>query len=139
MLEAHEHREARRLARYVLNHEDLTGSDNSRLYKVWPSSADQEAFRRAMENGAPTEGFEDSAIVQAHEFFQLQVEQWLTEGEDADRRAHALEAALVGLLEMVVIDIDPDDDSNVIFETLNARGDTPPCLRPHQEPCPPYR
>ena len=75
-----------------------------------------------MENGAPTEGFEDSAIVQAHEFFQLQVEQWLTGGEEGSRRAHALEAALVGLLEMVVIDIDPDDDPNVIFETLNARG-----------------
>ncbi len=122
VLEAHGHREGRRLARYVLNHEDLTGGDNSRLYKVWPSSADQDAFRRAMENGAPTDGFEDSVIVQAHEFFQLQVGQWLKEGEDADRRAHALEAALVGLLEMVVIDIDPNDDSNVIFETLNARG-----------------
>ena len=122
VLEAHEYPEGRRLARYVLNHEDLTGGDNSLLFKVWPSSADQDAFRRAMENGAPTEGFEDSAIVQAHEFFQLQVEQWLTEGEATAERAHALEAALVGLLEMVVIDIDPDDDPNVIFETLNARG-----------------
>ena len=122
VLEAHEHAEGRRLARYVLNHEDLTGGDNSLLFKVWPSSADQDAFRRAMENGAPTEGFENSAIVQAHEFFQLQVEQWLTKGEDGSRRAHALEAALGGLLEMVVIDIDLDDDPNVIFETLNARG-----------------
>ena len=122
VLEALGHAEGRRLARYVLNHEDLTDGDRSLLFKVWPSSADQDAFRRAMENGAPTEGFEDSSIVQAHEFFQLQVEQWLTEGEEGGRRAHALEAALVGLLEMVVIDIDPDDDPNVIFETLNARG-----------------
>ncbi len=122
VLEALEHPEGRRLARYVLNHEDLTGGDTSLLFKVWPSRTDQGAFRRAMENGAPTEGFEDSAIVQAHEFFSLQVEQWLTGGENASRRAHALEAALVGLLEMVVIDIDADDDPNVIFETLNARG-----------------
>lgn len=122
VLEAHEYLEGRRLTRYVLNHEDLTSGDHSLRFKVWPSSADQDAFCRAMENGAPTDGFEGSAIVQAHEFFQLQVEQWLVDGENASQRAHALEAALVGLLELVVIDIDPDDDSNVIFETLNARG-----------------
>lgn len=123
VLEARGHAEARRLTRYVLNHEDLTGGDDALLFKVWPSSADQAAFRRAMENGAPTEGFEDSAIVQAHEFFHDQVQQWLAAGEDGgSQRAHALEAALVSLLELVVIDLDLDDDPNVIFETLNARG-----------------
>ena len=76
-----------------------------------------------MENGSPTEGFEDSAIVQAHQFFHDQVEQWLAAGDDGgSRRAHALEAALGSLLELVVIDLDLDDDPNVIFETLNARG-----------------
>ena len=123
VLEARGHDEGRRLTRYVLNHEDLTGGDDSLLFKVWPSSADQAAFRRAMENGSPTEGCEDSAIVQAHEFFHDQVEQWLTAGDDdGSRRAHALEAALGSLLELVVIDLDLDDDPNVIFETLNARG-----------------
>ncbi len=123
VLEARGYAEGRRLARYVLNHEDLTGGDDALLFKVWPSSADQAAFRRAMENGSPTEGFEDSAIVQAHEFFHDQVEQWLAAGDDGgSQRAKALEAALGSLLELVVIDLDLDDDPNVIFETLNARG-----------------
>ncbi|MDE2669675.1 MAG: DUF262 domain-containing protein [Chloroflexota bacterium] len=123
VLEAHGHDEGRRLTRYVLNHEDLTGGDDALLFKVWPSSSDQAAFRRAMENGSPTEGFEHSAIVQAHEFFHDQVEQWLAAGDDGGSlRAHALEAALGSLLELVVIDLDLDDDPNVIFETLNARG-----------------
>ena len=123
VLEARGHDEGQRLTHYVLNREDLTGGDDSLLFKVWPSSADQAAFRRAMENGSPTDGFEDSAIVQAHEFFHDQVEQWLAAGDDGgNRRAEALEAALGSLLELVVIDLDLDDDPNVIFETLNARG-----------------
>ena len=34
----------------------------------------------------------------------------------------ALETAATTLLQMVVIDLSADDDPNVIFETMNARG-----------------
>ena len=31
-------------------------------------------------------------------------------------------STVTNLLQMVVIDLDPQDDPNLIFETLNARG-----------------
>ena len=112
---------AARLAKYVLNDDVFVSDDRDLRYKVWPSSTDQGAFRHAMENEASIDGFEDSSIVQAHQFFQFQIEQWLDEGHTSER-AQALEATLASLLEMVVIDLGHDDDPNVIFETLNARG-----------------
>ena len=117
-------RQARRLSRLVLNDEDYAENNPDHAYKIWPTNVDQEAFRRAMTNGAPTEGFEDALIVQAHQFFQLQIQQWIDDGAlvDMNSRVQALETALMGLLEVVVIDLEQADDTNVIFETLNARG-----------------
>jgi hypothetical protein len=112
---------ARRLARLVQN----AYVDGDEVFKLWPTSMDQDAFRAAMTNDAPTDGFAASPIVKAHEFFQLQIEEWLNAVVDLDdrqARADALETALSGLLEMVVIDLGARDDAFAIFETLNARG-----------------
>ena len=114
---------ARRLSKLVLNDEDLVGPDPDNLFKVWPTNVDRDAFRHAMTNGVPTISFDTSRIVQAHEFFQLQIREWLVaEPESLQRRVEALETTLTGLLQMVVIDLELKDDSHVIFETLNARG-----------------
>jgi len=116
-------KQARLLSKLVLNDEDLTGSDPDLRLKVWPTALDRDAFRHAMHNGLPADEFEDSAIVQGHEFFQLQISQWLEAGdEEMSVRADALVTTLMGLMHMVVIDLDAQDDANVIFETLNARG-----------------
>lgn len=113
--------EARRMSRLVLN----AHGEGDEAFKLWPTSLDQDPFRAAMVNGAATAEHEDSLIVQAHDFFRLQVREWieaaLTEEEQADR-IHGLEAAMFGLLEVVVIDLASADDAFVIFETLNARG-----------------
>lgn len=112
---------ARRLARLVQN-AYVEGDD---VFKLWPTTLDQDSFRAAMTNGAPVDGFASSPVVRAHEFFQLQIEEWLNATlDDAERnaRADALETAMSGLLEMVVIDLGTGDDAFAIFETLNARG-----------------
>ena len=113
--------EARRVSRLVLN----AYADGDEAFKLWPTSLDQEPFRAAMLNGVTTDGHGDSLIVRAHDFFRLQIREWieaaLTTGERSER-IHALEAALFGLLEVVVIDLAGADDAFVIFETLNARG-----------------
>ena len=112
--------EARRMTRLVIN-QDADGDD---VFKLWPTLLDREPFRLAMTNELSPDGFADSRIVQAHDFFRLQIEEWLGSA-NPDRRAqlvHGLETALVGLLEIVVIDLGTNDDSFVIFETLNARG-----------------
>ena len=99
-------------------------ADNA--FKVWPTDADQAAFRHAMVNGLSGSEWRESRIVKAHEFFRDQIEQWIGEGEgpdeDANERAEALETALSQLLELVVIDLRSSDNPHIIFETLNARG-----------------
>lgn len=115
--------EARRLAKLVANDEDFVGSEPANQFKIWPTNVDRDAFRHAMHNGLATDGFAESRIVQGHEFFQLQIREWLHVDESSlPQRVAALETALTGLLQMVVIDLEPKDDAHVIFETLNARG-----------------
>ena len=113
--------EAKWVSRLVLN----ADADGDEAFKLWPTSLDQEPFRVAMVNGAATTGFEDSLIVQAHDFFRLQVREWIEAAltyEERAKRIHGLETAMCGLLEVVVIDLASADDAFVIFETLNARG-----------------
>jgi hypothetical protein len=110
---------ANRLGRLVTNQ----FADGDETFKLWPASLDQDAYRAVMTDHetAPTK----SLIVEAHQFFYTQVYEWLGEVETTERRkdlAAGLVTALLGLLEMVVIDLDSTDDPYVIFETLNARG-----------------
>ena len=115
-------RASRRLARLVTNDDELAQTPDDR-FKLWPTTNDREAFRHAMDNGLAVDGYEDSLIVEAHEYFQLQTEQWLGRSEESlETRAEALEIAVSGMLQMVVIDLGAQDDPHVIFETLNARG-----------------
>ena len=114
---------ARRLAKLVTNDEELIADDRLHIFKLWPTRGDREAFRHAMDNGLAVNDFEESLIVQAHEFFQLQIRKWLQDAAGPiESRIDALEAAATSMLQMVVIDLGSQDDPNLIFETLNARG-----------------
>ena len=116
-------RAARRLAKLVTNDEELIGDDELHIFKLWPTRSDREAFRHAMDNGLAVNDFEESLIVQAHEFFQMQIGKWLDDAAGPiEAKIDALEAAATSMLQMVVIDLSPQDDPNLIFETLNARG-----------------
>ena len=113
---------ATRLSKLVTNDESLVG-DGDDIFKLWPTTHDREAFRHAMHNGLATDDYEQSLIVQAHEYFQLQARHWIGGNTEAFQvRAEALETAVTGMLQMVVIDLGPEDDPHVICETLNARG-----------------
>lgn len=114
---------AKRLAKLVTNDEDLIGDDELHIFKLSPTRSDRDAFRHAMDNELATNEFEESLIVQAHEFFQLQVQEWFKgRASPIEFKINALETTATSLLQMVVIDLDPNDDPNLIFETLNARG-----------------
>ena len=116
-------RAARRLAKLVTNDEELIEDDKLQIFKLWPTRGDREAFRHAMDNGLAANDFEESLIVQAHEFFKLQARKWLQDAAGPiESRIDALEAATTSMLQLVVIDLSPQDDPNLIFETLNARG-----------------
>ena len=116
--------EAARLKMLVLNNEAFVGDDDDLYFKVWPTMLDRDAFRQTMHNHLISEEYKDELIVRAHEFFKLQVNQWLDEdiGQTEKERANALEQTSSHLLQMVVIDLESSEEPHVIFETLNARG-----------------
>ena len=118
-------------------------------FKVWPTNADRSVFRDVLDAGsleAVLGQFRKSAtdqkssmprIVEAYRFFFNSIQQFVaevdsTEGEETDgdgvthsRQGDCLYAILHALktsLQFVVIELEERDDPQVIFETLNARG-----------------
>lgn len=114
-------RDAKLLAKLVLNDPDVISHPDDR-FKVWPTMTDQAAFRAAMDNDADASAFAGTAIADAHLFFKEEARAWMLEEGDPEERGAALSTALHGLFQMVVIDLQPHDNAQVIFETLNARG-----------------
>ena len=93
-------------------------------FKVWPTNRDRQAFEEVMTTVAPEYPQlqnTDSRLVRAHEFFFRKAESWL-ENDTDNRLAHSLVTVLSHHLQIVVIDLLPDEDAQEIFETLNARG-----------------
>jgi hypothetical protein len=103
-------------------------------YKVWPTTVDQEHFRRVMRASSPDEllrsyGAVPGArevghhIADAYLYFFESARGWLNPGAGGmEDRLEALYQTVRDNLRMVVIDLDKDDDPQLIFETLNARG-----------------
>ena len=94
--------------------------------KLRHSNRDRAAYDEVMQAEPPVDygalKHGDSLIVRAHEYFARQVGLWLGEDEGSVGRAHALAVALQNALQLVVIQLTTDEDSQEIFETLNARG-----------------
>ncbi|PKW26685.1 DUF262 domain-containing protein [Phycicoccus duodecadis] len=97
-------------------------------FKLWPSRSDRAAFELAMDNTGSHTG--DHLIVEAHEYFRTEVDEWLAgvveEGEEAagdeKDRVVALADVVQSRLYVVAINLTGHDDDQVIFETLNDRG-----------------
>ena len=102
-------------------------------FKVWPTRFDQPAFRLIKEEADLTKVQEMvdearrtfqhvPALAAGYLYFAEAIGEWLGAGE-ATKRADALFQALRRHLQVVTIDLEEDDDPQVIFETLNARGE----------------
>jgi hypothetical protein len=95
-------------------------------YKVWPTNRDREAFNEVMSASAPID-YESlvnskSKMVQCHRYFAQQAHEWLHLDELVAERANALVQTVSVYLQLVVIELLPNEDAQEIFETLNARG-----------------
>lgn len=95
--------------------------------KLRHTNRDRVAFEEVMQAVPPVEyaslDHRDSLITKAHEFFYARVDAWLDQGPQAvATRADAISVALQNALELVVIQLNATEDSQEIFETLNARG-----------------
>lgn len=92
--------------------------------KVFPTQRDRVPFQESVNDGvvASTGGHR---MNEAMRFFRGAIRGWADEGGDSEefaRRLEALSAVVWKRLVLVTIDLDPGDNAQVIFETLNARG-----------------
>ena len=96
--------------------------------KVRHLNKDHDAYLEVMTAEPPVEHSDlkhhDSRIVQAHHYFATVVAQWLgLPGTDEfDFRAKELAQVLLNDLQLVTIELKAAENSQEIFETLNARG-----------------
>ena len=107
--------------------------DGDVALKLRHTNRDRTAFDEVMLAPPPIEyealKHPGSLLARAHRYFSEQVTGWLGDEaaqpdavEAAERRARALTNVLTQSLQLVVIDLRADENSQEIFETLNARG-----------------
>ncbi|MFF2537931.1 DUF262 domain-containing protein [Streptomyces cyaneofuscatus] len=124
-------RYVRALVKLTANDDDMT-DDLHAAYKVWPTNIDRDSFRMVMDGrlrppvdvAAPVAP-STSVIVRAYWFFRNRTVEW-AQGLNYENRLDEGFDALVRVLrdkfELVVIDLKPEDNAQVIFEALNDRG-----------------
>jgi hypothetical protein len=120
--------------RKLTRNDDPMSTDEEEVFKIWPTLVDQPHFRRVMEATGPADlktrcGVPERTtrighpIVDAYLVFHERIAEWMEAPEhDKTTRANRLYATLREKLRLVVIDLETDDDAQVIFESLNARG-----------------
>ncbi|MFK0346586.1 DUF262 domain-containing protein [Pseudomonas asiatica] len=122
----------------MVSNSDTMVDDPSEVPKLLPTNADRHAFALVHGAGSPdallqlaskkgVDFSHDQGIVGAYLYFYGQFEEWLrpeaAEAEESpEKQLDALWAVVRNGLQLVVIDLGEDDESQVIFETLNARG-----------------
>jgi alkylated DNA nucleotide flippase Atl1 len=117
---------AGQLDRLTHNEDIYVPGANTRL-KLRHSNKDRDAFDEVMDAEAPVdyEALRHSAarVVRAHGYFTEVVIEWLDSTADgAAERAQALTGVLTRGLQLVAINLTVNENSQEIFETLNARG-----------------
>lgn len=113
-------KESASLRRMLRNPDDVADSDEE-TYKLWPRRLDRQVWPIAIDDEMPTGG--THLYLKARRFFAAATRKALDAWPEAegDDRLRAMVDALSGLFKLVVIDLDPNDDAQVIFEVLNGR------------------
>ena len=105
--------------------------EDDELFKVWPTNADRGLFRQVMLCKNPLDvakmldGCErdDRLMARGYLYFYDRFKDWLAPSNgDVQGCLRILHQALTEDLLLVVIDLEENDDSQEIFETLNALG-----------------
>lgn len=127
LAQADQARLAGQLERLTHNDEIYVEEGDSRL-KVRHRNKDQAAFDEVMSAEPPVDHADlacaDSQIVAAHAYFSTVVAQWLgsPEADDYAVKTKELTDVLLDGLQLVSIELEASENSQEIFETLNARG-----------------
>ncbi len=118
------------LQRHVLNSGVMEAPDLER-YKVWPSRFDQDPFR-AVIDAAVEPSDSKPRLVQAYKYFSGKLDDLLMREilsprlgtqPDTYERVKAVFETFQKDIQIVTIELESQDDPQVIFESLNARGE----------------
>ena len=109
-------------------------------FKVWPTFRDRTSFEAVLTAATPNQmrerfpasfkdngeiykrGTEHPPALEALWFFFEECRQWIEAEDSRALRAEALVSAALTDLSLVCITLGPDDDAQVIFETLNGHA-----------------
>jgi len=106
------------LVKQLENDDTLTEGPHD-TFKLWPSDPDREAFKAVMTGQPPPDP--KHLIAEASAFFEREIADWIGD-EDPVKKLTQLARTLRKHVELVVIDLQPGDNAQVIFESLNYGG-----------------
>ncbi|WP_424447604.1 GmrSD restriction endonuclease domain-containing protein [Microbacterium arborescens] len=112
----------------LTHNDDIYVEERDSRLKVRHHNKDRAAFDEVMTADPPVDHayltHADSQIVRAHEYFSTAVQQWLGAPDSAEYpiKAKELTTVLLDGLQLVSIELEASENSQEIFETLNARG-----------------
>lgn len=118
---------ARRLEELTHNPAHYVQIEDDHL-KLRHTNRDHAAYDEVMRADPPIDytklKHNNSLLAAGHRFFSAEVERWLGDDNEPDfeMRAETLTNVITRALQLVVIDLRADENSQEIFETLNARG-----------------
>ena len=114
-----------RMETLLVNPELEQEGDPVTRFKLHPTNKDQEAFFELIGSESPRyKEVKDPAhrLVKAHEFFSESCAEWLADKANPAEAIEKLSDTIRELLSIAVIDLEPNENAQEIFETLNARG-----------------
>ena len=114
-----------RMEALLLNPAEELEADPMTRFKLHPTNKDQQAFFELIGSESPQyKDLKDPShrLVKAHKFFSESCADWLQDKADPAEAIEKLSDTVRELLSLAVIDLDPDENAQEIFETLNARG-----------------
>ena len=114
-----------RMETLLINPELEQEADPVTKFKLHPTNKDQEAFFELIDSASPQyKNLKDPShrLVKAHKFFSESCAEWLQDKTDPAEAIEKLSDTIRELLSVAVIDLEPEENAQEIFETLNARG-----------------
>ncbi len=122
---------SRSVERLMFNDKSIVDEEVDR-YKVWPTNMDQAAYKIILTTQSPEEAkaelkkhddADKSNIADAYFYFHNTIKEWALDNEELSKdKLQALVNTIRKGLRIVVVDMGEDDNAQLIFETLNARG-----------------
>ena len=122
---------AKAIDQIIFNDDPLAEEEIDR-FKVWPTNIDRSAYQEIIIGGSPeivrqkmvAKNIDNNnKIFQAYLYFYSAIVEWLDSNSgEVSNKLKSLLHVFREKIKLVVIDMDDEDDAQIIFETLNARG-----------------